>query len=873
MNLWKREWTRQITIVLLYAASCSAAFASDTAHSNEDRIELQEIVVTGSRLRQADEPTTVTVFDEAKIAQLGVSSVSDLLRYLPQAPYLFHENYAQGGAQSAQLRGLGVDSTLVLINGRRTVASSVNAATNAFDLNTIPLSAVDRVEVLADSASAVYGADAVGGVVNVVLKQDVPRPRLDASIGSADGGGRERRTSMAAGYAGDRLHLAVVADYFDRDYLLGAERERWRDQDFRRYGGSDYRSTNTNPANISSRTTANLPGLPSRVATVPEGSTGVGLRPEDFLETAGNSNLDSLFAYRSIVSDAQRRSAVLSGEYALAPQLSLFAEGMAVNRVTRTQGDPASLSGTRVPASNAFNPFGVDVSVNYLFTGLGPRESVAKAELRRGVLGLRGSLGQWEWEVSGLYTHEQSSTWTENAVDAARVAASLASSDPATALNVFQDGPGGSASLLDSLLSTPISRIESEGRQISGFIRGPLWTLPAGELQVVVGGESRREAIDFDSIVIVQHARDVTAAFVEARVPLVNAEWQWPLVHSLSLTLAGRHDDYDDFGTTFNPQYQVLWRLSTDWSINGSYGTSFRAPALFELYGPRFQAAGAVITDPRRNGETVPVNVISGGNPDLGPVEATSWNAGIAFSPTALPGWRFTGTYWHTVMDGRVALFSQQLLLANEALFPSRVIRQAATPADIAAGVPGVVTTIDTTRINFGTLVTDGVDLAMAATMHTRDGLFGAELTGTWVDRYSSVQIPATPAIDRVGIASFEGTIPRWRATANLHGAVRGWGLAATFRYLPSYEDRTILGVNRDRRVSAQTLVDLQASLDVAQAWGEQSWASGLRMSVGVINAFDEAPEFSEIVGPLGFDQSQGDLRQRFGYLRLSYEF
>src|SRR5690606_11621565 len=127
------------------------------------------------------------------------------------------------------------------------------------------------------------------------------------------------------------------------------------------------------------------------------------------------------------------------------------------------------------------------------------------------------------------------------------------------------------------------------------------------------------------------------------------------------------------------------------------------------------------------------------------------------------------GTYWHTVLVGRVALFSQQLLLAHEALFPSRVTRQAPTPVDITAGVPGVVTTIDTTRINFGTLLTDGVDLAMAATMLTRNGTLGAALTGTWVDRYSSVQIPATPAVERVGIASLEGTIPRWRATANVH--------------------------------------------------------------------------------------------------------
>lgn len=851
-NTVKRRGLLAAVIAALTGGTAGHANAQQSVEAQPVRAPLEEIVVTGSRLRasESDGPSLMTVFDRKKIEALGVSSVSQVLQYLPQAPYVFSENRQVGGAQFAELRGLGVDSTLVLINGRRTVPSSANVAVNAFDLNSIPLVAVERVEVLADSASAVYGADAVGGVINVVMKRDIPRPMLDFSIGTAAGGGREERASLAMGYTGDRLHASIVADYFDRDYLLGAERERSRDLDYTRYGSVDYRTPSTNPANITSRTTANLPGLPSRIAAVPDGSTGVGLTPQDFLATAGQSNLDSLeSAYTSIVSDSERRSAMLMGDYAFTPRVSAFAEAMLVDRVTRTQFGPASLSRTRVPASNAFNPFGVDVSASYRFTGLGPRVWVVESSLRRGVLGLKGTAGRWDWEVAGLYSNEDSSSWNDNAVDLARVAASLASSDPALALNVFQDGPGGSKALLESLVTRRVSPIESEGKQVSAFARGPLFTVPAGELQVAVGGESRREAIDLATFVnnnttslMVQYARKVAALFAEARLPLVSAQWQWPLMQSLTLTLAGRHDDYDDFGTTFNPQYRLQWKLDAAWAVSASYGTSFRAPALFELYAPRYQTAGATVTDPRRNGETVSVNRLSGGNPDLAAVEAESWNTGIVFTPASLPGWRFTGTYWHTSMDGRVSQFDQQLLLANEALFPERVIRQAPTPADIAAGLPGVVTTVDTSRINFGTLLTDGVDVAAAGAFDTRYGTFGVGLTGTWVGRYSAVLVPSTPAVDRVGIASLIGTISRWRAVANLHWSSGGWNASATVRYVPTYEDRTVFDTDPDRRVGSQALLDLQGSLDVAKAWGTGTWASGLKLTVGVQNVLDKAP-------------------------------
>ncbi|HEX2493854.1 MAG TPA: TonB-dependent receptor, partial [Steroidobacter sp.] len=595
------RWDRAMGMVL-------GATALQPAYSAEmplPTIEIQEIVVTGSRLKVPDREYAahVVILDRVKIDELGVASVAELIRYVPQMPYAFADGFQFGGAQFAEMRGLGVDTTLVLINGRRTVPTAINVAVNAFDLNTIPLAAVERVEILSDSASAVYGADAVGGVINVVLKREIDRPVVEASYGTANGGGEEQRASLSSGYAGERAHASFVLDYFDRDFLLGEARARWADQDFRRFGGFDWRSSATHPGNISSRTGGNLPGLPSPFAAVPEGSSGVGLTPSDFLATAGVRRMASPFAWRSVVTQAERRSAAGLLEYDWTPSLTTFAELLYAQRTSVSQSEPATLTNARVPASNPFNPFGVDVSASYAFEGIGPRHTVAEQTLERALGGARGALGAWEWEAAGLFTQEDSSSWTDNAVNVALANAALASTDPATALNVFQDGPGGSQALLQSLLMRPLTRVSSDGEQLSAFVRGPLFSMAAGEVQVVVGGERRKEAVDFDGAVQLDHTRTVEAGFAEVRVPLVGGEFRWPAVHELSLTLAGRQDHYSDFGGTFNPQYAVRWAPHKDLLLSASYGTSFRAPAIFELFSPRREIVGNVVIDPRRLGE------------------------------------------------------------------------------------------------------------------------------------------------------------------------------------------------------------------------------------------------------------------------------
>ncbi|MBL8269654.1 TonB-dependent receptor [Steroidobacter sp.] len=835
---------------------------------------LDEVIVTGSRMERSGEgPAPVQVFTRRTIEDLGAASIPDVLRYTPQQPFTRAEHYYHNGAQYSQMRGIGVDTTLVLINGRRVVPTSNSLALNAFDLNSIPLAAVEKIEVLSDSASAIYGADAMGGVINVVLKKNIPQPVIEVQYGGASGGADLLRASLSAGYSTDRFRTSFIADYYQRDFLFGAERDRWLNQDFTRYGGTDYRAAGGTPATVRSLSGANLPGLSSSFAMVPDGSTGVGLTAADFAATAGMRNRASTLSTLSIVPEARQRSAAWFGEFDLTPGLVAFAEVLYTNRQTVSQDELYSVQSALVLATHPFNPFGQPVLVDFLLDGIEPRRFVHDLEMTRGALGLRGSLGSsWEWEVAGAASTETDDAAGFNQVSAARVSAALAATDPARALNPFVDGPPGSSELLASLIEPNVHRHFSRGRQLSAFMRGDWFDLPAGAVQAVIGGEWRDEEIIYDDLTQeVDDGRDVQAAFTELRMPLLGSTAH-TRSDALSLTLAARVDDYSDFGSTVNPQFGVMWRPIQDLLLRGSYGTSFRPPSLFELHAPRLTVTNVRLQDPARNNSLSSVTFVAGGNPDLQPIEADSMTAGLVFTPSELPGLRLLANYWKIRTDHRVTSLHYTALLANEDVFGNRIVREEPTPADVAAGIPGRLLQLDVSRMNFGRLTTSGIDVEANYEMATRWGDFTPRLSATWVNEFTAVDVPSTRAVDRVGIANSSGSIPRWRVVGSLGWRRNGVGLTTTIDWLPAYLDANSGGPT-GRRLPARTLVDVQASFAMGELLGPGPVWDDLTLQVGVKNVFDELPPFSAIGYAIGFDSSQGDLVGRLSYVRVAKGF
>ena len=840
-----------------------------------------QMIVEGRRIpdsvfRSLDPDIPATVFDRRDIDALGVSSVTELLRYVPQQLHTMTGSFLGDGTQFADLRGLGFDTTLVLINGRRTVATASALTANAFDLNSIPPSAIERIEIVSDSNSAIYGADAIGGVLNIVLRKDIPEPRLDLDYGAADGGSVERHAAFSASGKRGRAWGSIVVDYFDRSSLLGSERDRWNNQDFTRFGSMDWRSPTASPGNVSSTTFENLPGLSATFAAIPDAPAGTPLTPADFVATAGQRNLDSLLRYSGINDPSTRKSAIAQGGFELTPHVSGYGELLYLDRDLTARFEPPALSNQLVSGENPHNPFAVDVLVDTLLSDLGPRTFTRRAEMVRAAVGLRGRLREWDWETSLLKGQDEAVTVQSNELDQARVAAALAATDPDEALNLFGGEGANSPALLASLLADPaISHYRTESTQSVASFRGPLASLPAGPLELTLGGEWRQERALYDVALPTDihgaHQRSIVAGFGELRLPLVDQQAGLPAMCELALVLSGRVDDYSDIGQAFNPEYALIWRPVRELTVRTSFAKSFRPPSLFDLHMPRVEATG-LIADPARNGEfSVPV-LVAGGNPDLQPSNADSLSVGLQFahkSPSAL---HVAANYWRIAIDETITIPSAARLLAAEDLFPERVIRGPPSASDVAAGLPGPLQVIDLRRLNNGAVRTSGVDVSASLDIDTPVGQFKPELSATWVHDFSTSDLAEGPDVSRAGVAALQGTVPRWRGVASLGWSRGGLGIFSALRYVPSYDDVDLFG-RHNRKVGSQEIIDLQLSLDLGYMAGESSPWSGLEIRAGAFNLFDADPPFAEVAGPIGYDWSQGDLRRRFAYLKLAKKF
>jgi iron complex outermembrane recepter protein len=668
-----------------------------------------------------------------------------------------------------------------------------------------------------------------------------------------------------------------VLDYFDRSPLLGRERDRWNNQDFTRFGGMDWRAPTVSPGNVSSPTLANLPGLSSSFAAIPATSPGATLTPMDFLTTTGQRNLESLSRYHLVTAAGTRKAAIAHGEYEFARQLTAYAELLYVDGETLDQFEPPALSSALVSGENPHNPFGTDVLVDTLLTDLGPQTFTRRTEMVRSAGGLRGRIREWEWEASLQKSQDDAVTVRSGELDPMLVGAALSTSDSQDALNPFGGRGANSPALLAALLAPPSqSRLRTEAIQSVTSVRGPLASLPAGAIEFTAGAEWREEQVRYDKgppeNFSGSNQRSIVAGFGELRLPLLSEAASVPAVHDLALVLSGRFDDYSDVGQAFNPEYALIWRPTAALTLRTSLAQSFRPPPLFDLYMPHIDAP-IPTADPARSGEFALPVWRAGGNADLKPSSADSLNVGLRFEPKGLPAVRFAANYWRIAVDDTIAVPSAARLLASENLVPERVLRGPRSPSDIAAGRPGPLQLIDVTRMNFGTLRTSGMDVSAFVTLDTRAGRFKPELSSTWVHDFTTSNLVEGLDVSRVGVANFQGTIPRWRAVASLSWSWRGFGAMGVVRHVPSYDDVEFFGSRNGRKVAAQSIVDVQMSVDLGKLAAEQSPWNGLEFRAGAFNLFDAEPPFTEMALFMGFDPTQADLRQRFAYVKIAKKF
>ena len=442
--------------------------------------------------------------------------------------------------------------------------------------------------------------------------------------------------------------------------------------------------------------------------------------------------------------------------------------------------------------------------------------------------------------------------------------AALSSRNPDTALNVFESGPVGSPELLNGLRAERhTDEFASSGTQVAGFVDGSIW-----RLRTRLGGEWRKEAGLFESrTASFNKKREIAAAFMQVHVPVITSEMKWPLAHELSFSVGGRWDDYKGLDAGDRWQFGGLWKPHPYVSVRASRGKSFRPPSLYELYLPDIQTI-ARISDPARENEAANVLISAGGDSSLHPVTAKTFTTGIEFKPDTAMNWTLSADYWRITMDERVLLLAAPLLLANEDMFPDRIVREQPTPAEAERGWRGRLLTIDSSRVNVGTVKASGMDFGIKADFLTSAGRFMPELLATWFDKYVATDLPNRPAVDRVNLANELGSILEWRAILSLGWRRGPFGVTTAARYTPSYND-AFAGTPAGRRVDSQTLIDVQGTVDFGRWLGASSRLSGIKLAIGATNLFNEEPSFAVVGDAAGFDLSQGDLKQRAYYIRI----
>jgi len=837
--------------------------------------EMEKISVTGSRLLQAtiEGPQEMKVYTARDIAQSGRKTVTDFLNTLSAVSTVVTEARADiiGGASTVRLRGLPVGSTLVLLDGRSVEGSGVNQSFGSpFDINNIPIALVERIEVVPEAASAVYGSDAIGGVVNIILRKDLDGGEISATTGGpTEGGYRDSTVSAAWGKKFDRGNIALVGSYQVRGALLSTDRELTANKDYRRYGGRDARSSACMPGNVYSEDGSPLPGLPTSSAGIPY-HTGT-LTPSDFLATAGIRNRCSSGQFgETIVPSTRRTSLMASGHYELGTTTQAFFQAMYSQVRQGIYLAPEGLSQVPVPADNPFNPFHVPVLVDYRFASEGRSGSMlGRDHFSRLLGGLKGAWGDhWDWEVAAWQSSDHLNGKDTNTLDYDALYRALANTDPTQSVDLFSSGSPASRAVLDSLFTDSPVVASSKLQAVNGFARGSLFDLPAGAVNVVIGGEYNhvqqalwapgQGLLDRES-----YSRNVRSAFGEAHIPLLAADTDSG-GEKLALTLAGRYDDYSDFGKRFTPQGGLEFRPTETLLLRASYAEAYKAPDLRAVYGAPIVYQGQdYATDPFRGGEVYPIAVQFGGNLKLKPQTGSSRSFGFVWSSTAVENLQVGLTQFHVTQSDRIIAPNPLTIIANPDVFAGRVVRAAPTPEDIAKGYLGRITSIDARYTNYGRLTAEGFDLDLSYKIETGFGTFRPALNVTEIYKYSAAVAPGAPLEDRLSRANTDAYAARWKGTASLGYSYGAWSAQAAARYLSSYLD-----YDRARELGDYWTFDASLHYDFGKGVaGEDSFLSKAYADVAVVNAFNRMPQYSSYSA--GYDPRMADIRGRLVSITL----
>lgn len=814
-----------------------------------EALEEGEVVVTGTLLRGvAPTGTNVVTMKREDIIATGASSANDLLTAIPQVGGFNSVPSGSGDISNPivrpNIRNLGASggtTTLVLMNGRRLVGAGV--LQTSVDPSIIPPDLIERVEVVPDGGSAIYGSDAIGGVINFITRKRFDGIGANVRYGFAD----DYQTidgNVTIGKDWGSGSLFAAYSYAWHDNILGIDRDYVRaDQSAR--GGQDLRAFTCSPGNFT-------------VGGVSYAAPG--LLPNTSNRCDGTDYAD--------VYPRERRHAVFAGlTQALSDSIDFQATAYWARRDTIKLNATPGFTGNILFTNPYFRPIGVSPVQSVAISFADAFGESMESRARFDSWGVSPSLSirlsdRWELRTEANYGSSFSQV-REPTINATAATIALAGTTLATALNPYDPGASNPAVLAAIRDFENYGHADQEMLQARAILDGKVATIAGGDIRLAIGAEYFFEKLDslvsldrrnvFTNAMGSVTSRHVKSVFAEALVPLVGVGNGMPGLRSLQISGSIRHDSYDDVGGTTNPKIGVNYKPFDDLLIRGNYGTSFHAPSLADttsladaraqilLFSP-FRAPGSSPLDILR-----PTIVLAGGSPDLKPEEAKTWSVGFDWTPKAVSGLLVSATYYNVRFTDAIAVppfvspvfftdpgyrgfYTLSPTLAQvRALVGSRPLNGAASLESLFVGTSPYVI-MDARRTNLGAIHVDGVDFNLAYLRQTGFGSINASVAGTYTLNRKTQAVQGAPFDDNLKNGSGRLTL-----TAALGAKVGDFTARATFNHRGGYP---MLGVAPQTRVDSFNTVDLFFAYDLGGV------LKNSMLTVNVDNVFDQDPPY-----------------------------
>jgi iron complex outermembrane receptor protein len=861
------------------------AIAQEESADKEQEFEL--IMVTGSFVRRSENfesPSPLAVLDAGDIDAIGAKSIGDITQTLTintgaeNTPDAFTQN-ATAGTSNINLRGLGVASTLILLNNKRQVvtAQANSGGVNFVDTSSlIPMIALNRMEIVKDGASALYGSDAVAGVVNFITKQDYEGAQVSMDYqDGAHGDNKEYTIQGLWGAVGDDSSVMAAISYTNRSPMFTQDRRLSRPQ--------DDLSTLGNPGTfffggvlpiVDPTGCAEFGGIPFDPIGLPDATP----------LQEGFCGFDFGKGY-SYVPDESRVSAYFQASKQVTDDIEWTTEiSMARNRAERG-GSPSFpiLTLPTVPASHPNNPFGSDVGFYGRAFGNDANGQAfpgdpanTESDTFRFMTKVQGETDDGFWEISytaarndflfsvndtlGQEIQNALNGFGGNGCDLITGEAGVGACEYYNPFSTSLTTSPNSQNVIDAFTAREVIDSVSNLEVAEAFYSTNLFEMDGGAVGLAVGAQYRYQDLsqDYDSLanqdkftfVIgnpdIEGEQDVMALFAEIALPITD---------TLDAQVALRYEDYGGTtGDTLDYKLAASWRATEDFSLRASASSSFRAPSIFQRDGGA--TALNQVRDPL-TGSTSFAATRTSGNPELVPEESTAFNMGLSFEP--VDDLSIEMDYWSFDFENLIIQENFQAILTAEPQNTDRIVR---------AGDPlnGPVTQVNTTYINASSLETSGLDIVLGYKIDTDMGSFSPSLSATYIMAYDLVDPQAGP-IDGAGSRNYNNvgtSSPELRANLGLNWKHESYSANIFARYTDSYTDDQ----NNLREIDSHLTWDAQLNIDLG---GLFETDGAYVLTFGGVNLTDEDPP--QVFTNGGFDSKVHDPRGRQVYARLAIEF